>query len=333
MDLTLKILFSALVAFCVTALLARPVIAFARRAKASQTILSYVDVHEGKKGTPTMGGIAFLAGVTVSTLIFGRQKLGIVALCVTLGYALIGFLDDFIKVRLKRNLGLKAYQKIFGQLGIAAVVSAFCYTSGAVGSAVRIPFTDMAVDFGWAYIPFCAFVFIAMSNAVNLTDGLDGLVAGSGSVYFAAFGIMTAVTAVGAADGGRTWLAAEYSSVAVFAFAFFGALIAFLWFNSNPASVFMGDTGSLAVGGAAACVAVFCRNALFAPIVGIMYVVSCISVILQVLYFKRTGKRIFLMAPYHHHLEYKGMKESKIVSRYTVITLVAALVAIVAYTI
>lgn len=332
MDLTLRLLLSVLVGFAVTALLSRPVIAFAKRAKASQTILFYVDKHEGKKGTPTMGGIAFLAGVTAAVLVFGRRKLAIVALCVTLGYGLIGFLDDFIKIRLKRNLGLRAYQKIIGQLGIAAIVTAFCYTSGAIGSAVRVPFTDLYVDFGWAYIPFCAFVFIAMTNAVNLTDGLDGLVAGSGSIYFAAFGVMIAIAAVAAADDGMTVLSEEYSAMGVFAFAYFGALMAFFWFNSNPASVFMGDTGSLATGGAAACVAVFSQNALFAPIVGIMFVVSCISVILQVLHFKRTGKRIFLMAPFHHHLEYKGIKESKIVSCYAVITLVAATVALIAYT-
>lgn len=331
--MTLKFLIAALVGFTVTALLSRPVIAFAKRAKASQTILFYVDKHEGKKGTPTMGGIMFLSGVTVSVLLLGREKLGIVALCVTLGYGLIGFLDDFIKIKLKRNLGLKAYQKIIGQLGIAAIVSAFCYMSGYVGSAVRIPFTQIYVDFGWAYIPFCAFVFIAMTNAVNLTDGLDGLVASTGGVYFAAFGIMVALMASYAADGGKTLLAAEYSSLGVFSFSFMGALIAFLWCNSNPASIFMGDTGSLAVGGAAACVAVFSQNALFAPFVGIMFVVSCISVILQVLHFKRTKKRLFLMAPYHHHLEYKGIKESKIVSYYTVITLVAAIVALIAYTV
>lgn len=332
MDYTLKFLLSALVGFVATALLSRPVIAFAKRAKANQTILFYVDKHEGKKGTPTMGGIMFLVGVCVPVIAFGREKLGIVALCITLGYGLIGFLDDFIKVKLKRNLGLKAYQKIIGQLGIAAIAAAFCYTNDAVGTLVRIPFSDVYVDFGYAYIPFAAFVFIAMSNAVNLTDGLDGLVAGSSSVYFAAFGVMIAMAAYAAADGGRTLIAAEYSSLGVFAFSFFGAMIAFLWCNSNPASIFMGDTGSLAVGGAAACVAVFSKNALFAPIIGIMFVVSCISVILQVLHFKRTKKRLFLMAPFHHHLEYKGIKESKIVSYYTVITLVAAIVALIAYT-
>lgn len=333
MDQTLKYLLAVLTGFAVTALLSKPVIAFAKRAKANQTILFYVDKHEGKKGTPTMGGIMFLAGICVPVIAFGREKLGIVALCVTLGYGIIGFLDDFIKIKLKRNLGLRAYQKIIGQLGIAAIVSAFCYTNGAIGSAVRIPFTQIYVDFGAAYVPFCAFVFIAMTNAVNLTDGLDGLVAGSGSVYFAAFGIMIAFAVSAAADGGKTLLAAEYSSLAVFSFAFLGALTAFSWCNSNPASVFMGDTGSLAVGGAAACVAVFSQNALFAPIVGIMFVVSCISVILQVLHFKRTKKRLFLMAPFHHHLEYKGIKESKIVSYYTVITLVAATVALIAYVI
>ncbi len=333
MDVTLRFLLAALTGFAATALLSRPVIAFAKRAKASQTILFYVDKHEGKKGTPTMGGIMFLAGVSVAVLAFGREKLGVVALCVTLGYGLIGFLDDFIKIKLKRNLGLKAYQKIIGQLGIAAIVAAFCYTNRYVGSEVRIPFTQISVDMGPAYVVFCAFVFIAMTNAVNLTDGLDGLVASTGSIYFATFGIMIAFAAVYAADGGKTLLAEEYASLGVFSFAFFGALIAFLWCNSNPASVFMGDTGSLAVGGAVACVAVFSKNALFAPVCGIMFVVSCISVILQVLHFKRTKKRLFLMAPYHHHLEYKGIKESKIVSYYSVITLVASIVALIAYTV
>lgn len=319
------------VGFAATFALAFPTLYYARKLKAGQTVLQYVDKHEGKSGTPTMGGISFLLGVTVAVLAFGREKLGIVALCVALGYGLVGFLDDFIKIKFKRNLGLKAYQKVIGQLGITIIVTVFLYLYSGAGSVLNIPFAGKQVDIGIWIIPLCMTVFIALTNSVNLTDGLDGLVAQTSSVYFTVFGIIIAFMTYDALDYGRTLYVKQIGSLGVFAFAFAGAMLAFCWFNTSPAKIFMGDTGSLAAGGAAACVAVFSKNTLFIPIVGIMYVVSCISVILQVLHYKRTKKRIFLMAPYHHHLEYKGIKECKIVSYYTIVTVVAGIVTLIAF--
>ena len=312
---------AALVSFALCAVFSAALLPLLRRLKAGQTVLFYVDKHEGKSGTPTMGGIAFLLAASISVIAFSPSKVGKIAAAATLGYGLLGFLDDFIKVVMKRNLGLKAYQKIIGQLGISAILTAYGVLELDSGTVLRIPFTGIEADIGLWYIPLAMFVYVAAVNAVNLTDGLDGLAAGTGSVYFAVFGV---ICATAFSVGGE----ADDASLAAFSFALVGALAAFLWLNSNPAKVFMGDTGSLALGGAAASVAVFSGNALLLPLVGIMYVVSCISVIVQVLWFKRTGKRVFLMAPYHHHLEYKGIKENKIVAYYVIITAAAGALAL-----
>ena len=228
-----------------------------------------------------------------------------------LGFGLIGFLDDAIKVLFRRNLGLKAYQKIVGQAGVTAIMVAYGYRQGG-GTVAHIPFAGMDVDLGVWYIPLAALAYLGTVNCVNLTDGLDGLAAGTGTVYFAVLGIVSTMTAI-AGDG----------QLAMMSFALAGALTAFLWFNSNPARMFMGDTGSLALGGAAASVSILSHNIFLIPLVGIMYVVSGISVIVQVVSFKLTGKRVFAMAPFHHHLEYRGVKESKIVAEYTIVTAVA----------
>lgn len=331
MNALIEYLSVVLITFFVCFALCFPTVYFAKKLKAGQTVLHYVDKHEGKSGTPTMGGVGFLLAVSIVTLIFCNEKMAVVALCVSLGYGLVGFLDDFIKIKLKRNLGLKAYQKIIGQAGIAIFVTAFCYLSTDIGSKMFIPFVDTPIDIGFWFIPFCFIVCIAVTNSVNLTDGLDGLVAHTSCVYFLVFGIIIAIMSYQSAYDGLTFYANQLSSLSSFCFIYFGAMLAFSLFNSNPAKIFMGDTGSLAIGGACTCVALFSQNAIFIPLVGIMYVVSCISVILQVLYFKRTKKRIFLMAPYHHHLEYKGLKECKIVSLYTVVTIIAGCIAILMF--
>ena len=310
---------AALTAFALSALLCAATIPLLRRLKARQTVLGYVEKHAAKSGTPTMGGIAFLLASAIVTFAFVRSRTARVAAAVMLGYGLLGFLDDAIKVVLKRNLGLKAYQKIIGQAGIAAIAVAYGMTGQGDGTLAHVPFTDISVDLGYWYIPLAALAYVATVNAVNLTDGLDGLAAGTGSVYFAVFGVICAMTeAAGGGDG----------EIALFSFALSAALVAFLWFNSPPAKVFMGDTGSLALGGAAAAVAVMSHNIFLIPLVGIMYVVSCISVIVQVVSFKTRGRRVFAMAPFHHHLEYKGVGESKIVAWYTIITAAAGTIAL-----
>lgn len=301
---------AALTAFALSALLSAAALPVLKKLKAAQTVLGYVEKHAKKSGTPTMGGIAFVLATAIVVFVFCDSHVAKVAAGAMLGFGLIGFLDDAIKVLFRRNLGLKAYQKIVGQAGVTAIMVAYGYRQG--GTVAHIPFAGMDVDLGVWYIPLAALAYLGTVNCVNLTDGLDGLAAGTGTVYFAVLGIVCTMTAI-AGDG----------QLAMMSFAIAGALTAFLWFNSNPARMFMGDTGSLALGGAAASVSILSHNIFLIPLVGIMYVVSGISVIVQVVSFKLTGKRVFAMAPFHHHLEYRGVKESKIVAEYTIVTAVA----------
>ena len=302
---------AALTAFALSALLSAAALPVLKKLKAAQTVLGYVEKHAKKSGTPTMGGIAFVLATAIVVFVFCDSHVAKVAAGAMLGFGLIGFLDDAIKVLFRRNLGLKAYQKIVGQAGVTAIMVAYGYRQGG-GTVAHIPFAGMDVDLGVWYIPLAALAYLGTVNCVNLTDGLDGLAAGTGTVYFAVLGIVCTMTAI-AGDG----------QLAMMSFALAGALTAFLWFNSNPARMFMGDTGSLALGGAAASVSILSHNIFLIPLVGIMYVVSGISVIVQVVSFKLTGKRVFAMAPFHHHLEYRGVKESKIVAEYTIVTAVA----------
>lgn len=302
---------AALTAFALSALLSAAALPVLKKLKAAQTVLGYVEKHAKKSGTPTMGGIAFVLATAIVVFVFCDSHVAKVAAGAMLGFGLIGFLDDAIKVLFRRNLGLKAYQKIVGQAGVTAIMVVYGYRPGG-GTVAHIPFAGMDVDLGVWYIPLAALAYLGTVNCVNLTDGLDGLAAGTGTVYFAVLGIVCTMTAI-AGDG----------QLAMMSFALAGALTAFLWFNSNPARMFMGDTGSLALGGAAASVSILSHNIFLIPLVGIMYVVSGISVIVQVVSFKLTGKRVFAMAPFHHHLEYRGVKESKIVAEYTIVTAVA----------
>lgn len=294
--------------------------------RVSQTILHYVDNHNSKIGTPTMGGIMFLLPTAIITMIFSgfKTQMGIICVGVMISYAIVGFLDDFIKIRHKENLGLKAYQKIIAQTGIAIIMTFYCYYNDYIGTSITLPFTDTVFELGWWYLPLCFIVFIASTNAVNLTDGLDGLAGWTSFVAFLILGVLCFIEFKIQEDLGATLYAQELNSLLIFIFSLTGGILGFLWHNSHPAKVFMGDTGSLALGGSLASVALFLKNPLIILIVGIMFVVSCISVIMQVIYFKAThGKRIFVMAPLHHHLQYKGIKESKIVAFYTIITILA----------
>lgn len=312
---------AALLAFALSAAFGAALLPLLRKLKAGQTVLGYVEKHASKSGTPTMGGIAFVLAAAIVTFALAKSHVAKTAAGAMLGYGLLGLLDDAIKVVFKRNLGLRPYQKIIGQAGITAILTAYGVLGVQGGTVVHIPFTGAEADIGLWYVPLAALAYVATVNAVNLTDGLDGLAAGTGSVYFAVIGTVCSMFAVATNSESD-------SSLALFAFAVSGALVAFLWFNSCPAKVFMGDTGSLALGGAAAAVAVLSGNVLLIPLVGIMYVVSCISVIVQVVSFKTRGKRVFAMAPFHHHLEYKGVKESKIVAWYTIVTAVAGAIAL-----
>lgn len=327
----IKIILALISSFALAMLIAPLVIRGMKALKAGQPILEYVDKHEGKSGTPTMGGIIFLLPMAIMTLIFSIDggKMGIVAMAITLSYGLVGLLDDFLKVKLKHNKGLKAYQKIIGQLGIAIIASIYCYKNNYIGSTIELPFCDVIIDLKWWFLPFCLIIYIAMTNAVNLTDGLDGLVAKTSSVNLVFYVIIIYVCYYYAKQMGQTFYTQELLSLEYFAIALLGAMLAFIWQNNFPAKIFMGDTGSLAMRGALACLAIFISQPLIILLTGIMYIVSCISVILQVASFKIRKKRIFLIAPYHHHLEYKGIHENRVVSFYAIITFIASAVALI----
>ena len=293
-------------AFAASFLLLLLILPLLRRLKAGQYILGYVKEHKSKSGTPTMGGLAFIVAIIVTGLCacgFDNGQANL-TLAVTAGFTIVGFLDDFLKIYRKENEGLKPYQKIFFQLAIAAVAATYCYINRL--TEIYIPFAGgLTVDLKWGIIPLVLFIFIATVNCVNLTDGLDSLAGGTSIAYLLIFGIM---------------LTLQGANLAILCFAAVGALAAFLVFNTNKAAIFMGDTGSLALGGFISCVSVFSGNSLYIPILGIMFVISGISVIVQVIYYKRTRKRVFLMAPIHHHFQMKGHSESKIAYAYFTLT-------------
>lgn len=304
---------ATLAAFFISLALLLAITPLLRRLKAGQYILGYVKEHKNKSGTPTMGGLAFVCAATIVSLCFcGVNSTTVnLTLVITAGYCLIGFADDFLKIYRKENLGLRPYQKIIFQCAIAAIAAAYCYVNKL--TLLNIPFTHITVDISWGIIPLAVFVFLSAVNCVNLTDGLDGLAGGTSLAYLAAFGVM---------------LIGSGSDLGTVSLAMCGALGAFLLFNTNRASVFMGDTGSLALGALISCVSVFSRNALYIPVIGIMFVISGISVIIQVIYYKRTRRRIFLMAPVHHHFQMKGFAESKISYAYFAVTAVAGLLCL-----
>lgn len=299
-------LIGILAAFVTSFALILIILPLLKRLKAGQYILGYVKEHKGKGGTPTMGGLAFIASIIIvglCTLGVGNGRLNF-TLAVTAGYTVVGFLDDFLKISRKENEGLKPYQKIIFQLLIGAIAAAYCYVNGL--TRLKIPFGGGAdFDIGWGIIPLVILIFIATVNCVNLTDGLDGLAGGTSSSYLIVLGIMLGI---------------QGDNLATLCFAAVGAIAAFLVFNSNKAAIFMGDTGSLALGGLISCLSVFSANSLYIPILGIMFVISGISVIVQVIYYKRTRRRIFLMAPIHHHFQMKGYTECKISYVYALIT-------------
>jgi phospho-N-acetylmuramoyl-pentapeptide-transferase len=286
--------------------------------KAGQNILSYVKEHKSKNGTPTMGGFAFILAAVAAECILLKtlDRVTLVSLSIGLAYLLVGFLDDFLKKRRKENLGLRAWQKALFQAFVALFAGVFCMRAGLTG--LNIPFINKRVDIGAWIFPLSVFVFVATVNSVNLTDGLDGLAASVCCPFFLFMGIILA-------------LQNSFPSLVLLCFCLFGALAAYLLFNVSPASVFMGDTGSLALGGFAACIGVFTGNALYIAVVGIMFVLSSVTVIIQVLYYKATGgKRVFLMAPVHHHFQEKGYSECKISYAYAVVTALVGAVCVTA---
>jgi phospho-N-acetylmuramoyl-pentapeptide-transferase len=272
--------------------------------------------HKYKAGTPTMGGILILIALVVSCLVFNPSDLrkGL-ALFLTFGHGVIGFLDDSIKAVKRRNLGLTAKQKLLGQFVMAAV---FCFILKEFlqfPTTLWIPFTSVTIDLGFFYYIFVFVMIVGASNAVNLTDGLDGLAAGSCAITSVAYVVIA--------------VALGYVNFAVFSAALTGACLGFLFYNQHPAKMFMGDTGSLALGGALAAMAILTKTELLLILAGGLYVIEALSVIIQVLSFKTRGVRVFKMSPIHHHFELSGWSEVKVVTVFWSFSALMAILAII----
>ena len=311
------ILMSVLLAFAISVVLVPAGIPFLRRLKVGQTVRDEgPESHLKKNGTPTMGGILILISITITSVFFVKDYPKIIpVLFLTLGFGLIGFLDDYIKVVLRRSLGLRVWQKFLLQIIVTGVFTFYLLHYTDVSLVMKVPFvSELYLDFGWMNIPILFFIVIGTVNGTNFTDGLDGL-ASSVTVLVATF---FGVVAIGTGSG------IEPVTCAVV-----GALLGFLLFNVHPASVFMGDTGSLALGGFVAAAAYMMQMPLFIVIVGFIYMVEVLSDIIQVTYFKMTGgKRIFKMAPIHHHFELCGWSETRVVAVFSIVTALLCLVAL-----
>ena len=299
---------ACVICFIITAILEPVLIPFLRKLKFGQTILEDgPSWHEKKQGTPTMGGIAFILATVIAVLIFVRDmKVGGILLCGVL-FGLIGFVDDYIKVVKKQNKGFSASQKFLAQTLVSFAYAMFLYMTFDQ-TTTKIPFTSIEFDLGVFYIPFVMLVLLATSNSANLTDGLDGLAASVGSIVALFFAV-----ACISLDGNE--------GAGIVSGALTGGLLGFLIYNAYPAKVFMGDTGSLFIGGMLSAVAISAGLELFLIICAFVFLFEALSVIVQVGVYKKTKKRVFKMAPVHHHFEMCGWKETKVVVIFCLITL------------
>lgn len=314
-----QLITTIIISFFITLVLGPIVIPLLRRLKVGQSIRNEgPKSHFLKSGTPTMGGLIMIVAILITTLTSGKiNKDLFMIIFAMLGFGLIGFIDDFIKVVLKRNLGLKAYQKLAGQVIIAIIIAVYQSQISHYSTSILVPFINIYFDLKMFYIPFIVFVVVGTTNSVNLTDGLDGLATGVTLIVSSFFSLVAI-----------NW---GFDSIAIFSGALTGACLGFLRFNAHPARVFMGDTGSMALGGAIAAMAILMNLTLFIPIVGGIYFAEALSVILQVVSFKLTGKRIFRMSPLHHHFELSGWKETKVVVVFWSITLVLCLIGLYSF--
>ncbi len=295
---------------------------YLRKKKISQSISKFVD-HQSKKGTPTFGGFIFIIPTLITMLfLYLRGSLEfssslIIVVFVFLAYALLGFVDDFKKYKEKNNKGLSILQKLIIQT-LIALVFFYIYMRGGGEPTLRISFLNLNVNLGWFYGFFILFLLVGTSNAVNLTDGLDGLAGGLSAIAFLSFGIIT---------WGTTWVQG-YQEIAIFCFILVGSLLGFLVFNTNPAKIFMGDTGSQALGGALAAVAILTRHELSLAIIGGVFVIEALSSIIQIFAIKKLHRKVFLMAPIHHHFEKLGWDERDIVKLFWIVGFMLGMSAI-----
>ena len=310
----------AAIAFAVSMLVTARMIPFLKEKHFGQFIREEgPESHLSKQGTPTMGGVAIVVGVTVAIVVSmflpGSATVSKIAILLSMfAFGAIGFIDDYNKIAKKQNEGLTPKEKILLQVIFGLALAAFMMARE--GTSVLIPFFGTTVEMGWLYIPFIVFVEVAMANAVNLTDGLDGLASGTSAIVAATFAVIGLIL-----RGGSEPMAVAGQAV-------LGALIGFLVFNHYPAKIFMGDTGSMALGGVLSAMAIVGHMEWLLPIAGLIYVIEALSVIIQVGYFKMSGgKRVFRMAPIHHHFELGGWHETKVVRVFCLFTLICCVIA------
>ena len=310
---------AVIIAFVISAILCPIVIPFLHKLKFGQQVRDDgPQAHLKKQGTPTMGGLVILSSIIITSLLYLKDYPKIIpVLFVTAGFGVIGFLDDYIKIVMKRSEGLNPGQKLAGQIIITGIFAYYIITSDEIGTQMLIPFTGQYLVMPvWLFVPALFFIVLGTDNGVNFTDGLDGLCT-SVTILVATFFTIVAI--------------GENSGISPITGAVVGSLLGFLLFNVYPARVFMGDTGSLALGGFVASSAFMMQMPLFIAVVGLIYLVEVLSVIIQVTYFKKTGgKRIFKMAPIHHHFELCGWSETRVVAVFSIITALLCLIALMA---
>jgi phospho-N-acetylmuramoyl-pentapeptide-transferase len=305
------ILLAFVATFIITVVLGKIAIPMLRSLHAQQSIREEgPESHQAKAGTPTMGGAFMMVALVIGVALFAPWNVGTgMLLFLTLGHCLLGFFDDFVKVVKKRNLGLTAKQKLLGQFILAAVFCYYITEIMVVPTTLWIPVVDIQLQLGWGYYVLAFLIIVGATNAVNLTDGLDGLAGGTSAVAAIAFSVIGLMAA------------SMTNSIGAESVAYFGAIIAavclgFLVYNVNPAKVFMGDTGSLALGGAFAAMAILTKTELLLVVIGGIFVMEALSVIIQVISFKTRGVRVFKMSPIHHHFELSGWAEQTVVNRF-----------------
>lgn len=323
---------ASIVSIVLTILLGVWLIPVFKKRKAKQVILEYVKEHSEKNGTPTMGGVIIIVSTIATSLIFNGLTVRsfLVGLVISFGMGVIGFLDDFIKIAFKRNLGLRAYQKIISQSALGLLLAIYCYNH--TNGEIFVPFINEIFIIGKWSIPLVFVSFIALVNTVNLTDGLDGLATTTSAEFLFGIGTVIAIMLLQSTQSGNIVATKENSAFLIFVVSLLGSLLAFLFFNTYPAKVFMGDTGSLYIGAVLTVICALTKNTLFILCFGLPFIISGLSVILQVGYFKMTkGKRIFKMAPYHHHLQESGIHENRIVKLYFIISLALILITLSSY--
>ena len=313
-----------LISFILALIIGYFLIPILRRFKFGQTLSIYLEErHALKQGTPTIGGLIFIFStlITIFTMfLLNKIELNFTLLIVILtfvGYGLIGFIDDYLIIKRHSNQGLSERQKLFLQLIVAVIFFALFLLDGNE-PLIWVHTLNIKINIGWLYGIFILFVLVASSNAVNITDGLDGLAGGLSFIALITFGIISLYT---------TWLQGN-QDLAAFLFVLAGAVLGFLYYNSNPAKIFMGDTGSLALGATLGAVSIVTRHELLLVLIGIVFVIETLTCILQRVYYKRTRKRLFLMTPIHHTFEKKGWKEQEIVKLFWLVAIIASLIAV-----